>query len=60
MNKLMKIVKRLCFGIFGIYGVNLLFSAINIYIPINIITVGLSSFLGVFGLMALVLLQFLI
>ncbi len=60
MNKLMKIVKRLCFGIFGIYGVNLLFSVINIYIPINIITVGLSSFLGVFGLMALVLLQFLI
>ena len=60
MNKLMKIVKRLCFGIFGIYGVNLLFSVINIYIPINIITVGLSLFLGVFGLMALVLLQFLI
>ncbi len=60
MDKVFKVVKKICLGIFGIYSVNLLFSAINIYIPINLITVSLSSLLGVFGLMALVLLRFLI
>ncbi len=60
MNKVMVVIKRICFGIFGIYSVNVLFSAINIFIPINLITISLSSFLGIFGIMALVLLQFLI
>ena len=60
MNNVMNVVKKICLGIFGIYSVNILFSAINIFIPINLITISLSSFLGIFGIMALVLLRFLI
>ena len=60
MNKVMNVVKKICLGIFGIYSVNILFGAINIFIPINLITISLSSFLGIFGIMALVLLRFLI
>ncbi len=60
MNNVMSVVKKICLGIFGIYSVNILFSAINIFIPINLITISLSSFLGIFGIMALVLLRFLI
>ena len=60
MSKVFGIIKRICLGIFSIYGVNLLFGTINIFVPINLITIGISSFLGIFGLMALVLIQFLI
>lgn len=60
MNKLMKVIKRICLGVFGIYSVNLLFRALSIYIPINLITISLSSFLGIFGIIALILLQLLI
>lgn len=60
MKYFIKIIKRLCLGIFAIYSVNILFSSINVLIPINLVTISLSSFLGIFGIIALVLLKFLI
>lgn len=56
----MKIVKKLCIGIFGIYSINVLFSTINIVIPINIFTIFMSSFLGIFGVIAIIAIKFMI
>ena len=53
-------VKKIVIGIFILYGFNLLVSSINIIIPINYITVGTVSFLGIPGLLSLVLLFFLV
>ncbi|MBQ8659320.1 MAG: pro-sigmaK processing inhibitor BofA family protein [Bacilli bacterium] len=52
-----KIVKKLCIGIFSIYSVNILFSTLNICIPINLYTIGMSSFLGLFGLASLIVMN---
>lgn len=60
MKLLLRIVKKLCIGIFTIYSVNVLFSAINIVIPMNVFTIGMSSFLGVFGIVSIIVIKFLI
>ena len=60
MKQLFKIVKKLCLGIFSIYSVNVLFSSINIIIPINLYTIGMSSFLGIFGVIAVIVMKFMI
>lgn len=60
MKLLLKIVKKLCIGIFTIYSVNVLFSAINIVIPMNLFTIGMSSFLGIFGVVSIIVIKFLI
>ena len=60
MKIIYKIIKKLCLGLFGIYSINLLFQALNIIIPINIFTICVSSFLGIFGLFALIIIQLMI
>jgi hypothetical protein len=60
MKSIFKIVKKLCLGIFGIYSVNVLFSLVNVVIPINIYTLGMSSFLGIFGIMSVIVMKFII
>lgn len=55
-----KIIKKLVLGIFSIYSINILFSAVGINIPMNIFTISTSSFLGLFGLGALVIIKFMI
>ena len=60
MKHLFKIVKKLCLGMFSIYSVNVLFSLINVIIPINIYTISMSSFLGIFGIMAVITMKFII
>ena len=60
MKILFKIVKKLCLGIFSIYSVNVLFSLVNVVIPINIYTLGMSSFLGIFGIMSVIAMKFII
>lgn len=60
MKSIFKIVKKLCLGIFGIYSVNVLFSLVNVVIPINIYTLGMSSFLGIFGIMSVIAMKFII
>lgn len=52
-NKLGTILKRLVFAFGIIYGVNVMLKNVGIYIPINIITIGITSFLGVPGLLSL-------
>ena len=60
MKILFKIVKKLCLGIFSIYSVNVLFSLVNIVIPINMYTIGMSSFLGMFGIISVIAMKFII
>lgn len=60
MKHLFEIVKKLCLGIFSIYSVNVLFSLVNIIIPINIYTISMSSFLGIFGIIGVIAMKFII
>jgi len=60
MNKLGIFLKRIVFAFGVIYGVDVLLKKVGIYIPINFITVGITSFLGVPGLLSLFILQWII
>ena len=52
-NKLGAILKKVVFAFGIIYGINVFLKGVGIYIPINIITIGITSFLGVPGLLSL-------
>lgn len=54
MKILVKVLKKLCLGIFGIYSVNVLFGLIDVIIPINVCTIAISSFLGISGILAII------
>ncbi len=60
MKYLFKLVKKLCLGIFGIYSVNVLFSTLNVVIPINLFTISMSSFLGISGIISVIVMKFII
>ena len=60
MKQLFKLIKKLCLGIFSIYSVNVLFSLVNVIIPINLYTISMSSFFGIFGIMAVIAMKFII
>lgn len=60
MKIFVRIIKSICLGMFGIYSANVLFNIINVVIPINVFTIGISSILGVFGVMAIVVIELLI
>lgn len=57
MKLIMKIVKNLVFGIFSIYSFNVLFSALNIFLPINLFTILMSSFFGIYGSLTILILK---
>jgi hypothetical protein len=54
INIIFNIIKKIIVAIFLIYGINLLVSSLNIIIPINIITIIITSFLGIPGLITLI------
>lgn len=55
-----KIIKRIIFSSFLLYGYNLLMQPLGLIIPINIITVALISILGIPALMSLIFIMILI
>lgn len=59
-NKLVKILKKLCIAFVMLYGLNLILSNVNIFIPINIITILLVTLLGSPGIIGLVVIYFII
>ena len=59
-NKVIKVVKKICFAFVMLYGLNIILGSINIFIPINIFTLVLVSLLGAPALMGLVAIFFLI
>ena len=60
IKKLGIILKKIVFAFGIIYGINVLLNNNGIYIPINIITLAVTSFLGVPGLLSLFAIFFII
>lgn len=54
------IVKKVTAAFLIIYGINLIISNINIFVPINVVSVGVVSILGVPGLVSLISLSYII
>lgn len=59
-KKITKIIRKLCIAFVMLYGLNLILSGMNIFIPINIITLVLVTLLGTPGILGLVITYFLI
>ena len=59
-KKIIKVVRKICVAFVSVYGLNLILGTLNIFIPINIITISIVSILGVPGLISLVITYFLI
>ncbi|MCI8346368.1 MAG: hypothetical protein HFJ12_00275 [Bacilli bacterium] len=57
MKKIMIYIRRLIMSFFILYGYNLIAVNFNMVIPINVITIGVVTFLGVPSLLALLLLK---
>ncbi len=60
LKKVIAIVKKIVFAFLLLYGLNVLVNSLNITIPINIFSLGIVSFLGVPGLVSLVVIFFII
>ena len=60
MKIIIRVVKRIVFGAFLLYGYNLIAVNFNMIIPINVCTIGLVSILGTPSVLALVLFKVLI
>lgn len=58
LKKVLTLIKKIVFSFFFLYGYNLIASPLNLFIPINIFTVGLLTLLGIpalIGLMVILL-----
>lgn len=60
IKKIVNGLRKVVVAFLILYGFNLLVSSINIYIPINFVTVGVTSVLGIPGLLSLVVLFFIV
>jgi len=54
------ILKKIVFAFGIIYGLNIILKNVGVYIPINIITLAITSFLGVPGLLSIFAIFFII
>ena len=55
---IIKLLKKVVVAIYFIYAFNLVASGLNIFIPINIITIGVVTLLGMCGLLSLIAIYF--
>ena len=55
-----KVVRKVFFSFVVLYGLNVIVSSINIFIPINVFTILTVSALGVPGLLSLISIFFII
>lgn len=60
IKKILVVLKKIVVAFLVLYAFNLLVSSININIPINFITVGTVSILGIPGLLSLIVMFFII
>ena len=60
MKKILWVVKKIVLAFCLIYAFNLIVVGLDIFIPLNIVTVSLVSSLGISGLVALVGIYFVI
>jgi hypothetical protein len=60
LKKFIKIIKKIVFSSFLLYGYNLLAVPLNIIIPINIVNVAFISFCGIPALFSLILIHIIV
>ncbi len=60
IKKLINLLKKVIFAFLLLYGLNLLVNSFNVVIPINVFTLGTTTFLGVPGLVSLVVMFFIV
>lgn len=60
LKKLLNLIKKIVFSVFLIYGFNLMATPLNLIIPINVITVGFITLLGLPALLSLILVYFIV
>lgn len=58
MKKIFKLIKKVCLAIFILYGLNVMTDAAGVMIPINYFSVATVSFLGIPGLLSLIVMFF--
>lgn len=59
-EKVVAVFKKVSFAFLILYGFNLIVSSVDIFLPINFISVGTVSVLGVPGLLSLVAMYFIL
>jgi len=59
-KKIVNALKKIVVAFLILYGFNLLVSSINVYIPINVITISITSILGIPGLLSLIAIFFIV
>ena len=60
LKDLFNLIKKIVFSVFLIYGFNLMANPLNLIIPINVITVGFVTLLGLPALLSLILVYFIV
>ena len=60
LKKFINIIRKIIFSFIMLYGLNLLVNSFNVVIPINLFTIGTVSFLGVPGLVSLIVMFFIV
>lgn len=55
-----KVVKSIVLAFFMLYALNVILKGVNIYIPLNFITILISTILGPCGVISLIVILFLI
>ncbi len=60
LKKVGILLKKIVVAFVLLYGLNYFISSLHIYIPINLFTVGIVSFLGIPGLSSLIILFFIV
>lgn len=58
LNKIFKIVKKIITSSLLIYAYDSLSLALNIFIPINVVTISIVSIFGILGLFGIIVLSF--
>jgi pro-sigmaK processing inhibitor BofA len=58
--KIIGFIKKVIFSFLLLYGFNLFVNSLNVFIPINIFTLGTVSALGVPGLVSLIAMFFIV
>lgn len=59
-KKLYLALKKIVFAFLMLYGLNYFLTSLQIYVPINVFTVGIVSLLGIPGLSSLIILFFIV
>jgi len=59
-NKLGVLLKKIVFSFGILYGINLMLIKVGINIPINLVTLGITTFLGIPGLLSIFTIFFII